>query len=223
MSFEVQGSGAWLAQRVGKLTASRMCDAMARLKSKTLKDGTVVLGAPSEKRIGLLKELLAERLTGMALPHVVTQPMRHGIENEPFAKDEYEDATGEILVPCGFYDHPTIPDFGATPDALRGADGICEIKCPNTCTHIEWVMGGVLPEQHRPQILAQLACTGRKHALFISFDPRIPPGPQRLFAREWRPEPEEIAAVECAAREFLADLELMWEQLTGASAHAEAA
>lgn len=203
MSYLVQGTGPWFAQRVGKLTASRMADAMAVLKT----------GKPAAARINLLKELLAERMTGSAVPHAVTTAMKFGAENEPVAKSEYEDETGEILIPCGFYDHPTIENFGATPDALRGADGVAEIKCPNTSTHIEWIMAGEVPEQHKPQILAQLACTGRKRALFISFDPRIP-GNCRMFVKEWTPDPAEIAAVESAARDFLAELERMWDVLS---------
>lgn len=203
MSYIVQGTGQWLAQRVGKLTASRMADAMAVLKN----------GKPAATRAALLKELLAERITGDAVPHFVSGPMKHGIECEPLAKDEYEEFTGEILVPCGFIEHPTIPNFGATPDALRGSDGVAEIKCPQTSTHIEWILAGEVPEQHRPQILAQLACTRRTRALFISFDPRIV-GNKRMFIKEWTPEPEEIAAVECAARDFLAELESMWGVLS---------
>lgn len=203
MSYIVQGTGAWLAKRCGKLTASRMAEAMA-----TRKDGK-----PAADRVNLLKELLAERMTGDAVPHYVSPEMTHGITNEPFAKSEYEELTGEILRPCGFVEHPAIPEFGATCDALRGHDTVVEFKCPKTTTHLDWVMGGVVPDQHRPQILAQLACNQRQHAVFVSFDPRIA-GPRRLFIREWTPEPEEIAAVEAAARDFLAELERMWDMLS---------
>lgn len=211
MSYIVQGTGQWLAQRVGKLTASRMADAMAVLKN----------GKPGAARAALIKELLAERITGDAVPHFVSTFMKHGLEFEPVAKDEYEEASGEILIPCGFVEHPTIANFGATPDALRGADGVAEIKCPQTSTHIEWILAGEVPEQHRPQILAQLACTGREHALFISFDPRIV-GNKRMFVREWTPNPNEIAAVESAARDFLAELESMWDVLSLAGSEAAA-
>lgn len=207
MSYVVQGTGAWLSQRCGKLTASRMAEAMA-----TRKDGK-----PAADRVNLLKELLAERMTGDAMPHYVSPEMRHGIENEAQAKDEYEESSGEILTPCGFIEHPEIADFGATPDALHGTDTVYEFKAPKTTTHLDWIMGGVVPEQHRPQILAQLACSRRTRAVFVSFDPRIS-GPRRLFIREWSPEPEEIAAIECAAREFLAELERMWAALVASEA-----
>lgn len=194
---------AWLASRCGKLTASRMADAMDVTKA----------GKSSAARTKLLHELLAERLTGDAVPHVVNDFMRWGLEQEPAAKEAFEVATGSLLIPCGFVDHPEIGDFGATPDALLDRDALVEFKCPQTTTHIAWKLAGVVPEQHRPQILAQLACTGRTRAVFVSFDPRVPAKAQ-LFVREWTPERSEIEAVEEAARQFLREVESMWEALT---------
>lgn len=194
---------AWLSARTGKLTASRMADAMDVLKN----------GKPSAARTKLMHEILAERLTGDAVPHYVNDFMRHGIETEPFAKEAFEVATGSLLIPCGFFDHPEIGDFGATPDALLDRDALVEFKCPQTTTHVAWKLAGVVPEQHKPQMLAQLACTGRTRAVFVSFDPRVPARTQ-LFIREWTPERGEIAAVEDAALAFLAEVDAMWEALT---------
>lgn len=194
---------AWLSQRTGKLTASRMADAMDKTKA----------GKSSAARTKLMHEILAERLTGDVVPHYVNEFMRWGIEQEPFAKEAFEVATGSLLIPCGFYDHPEIAEFGATPDALLDRDAVCEFKCPQTTTHIAWKLAGEVPEQHRPQILAQLACTGRTRAVFVSFDPRVPAKSQ-LFIREWEPKREEVEAVEEAARQFLAEVESMWEVLT---------
>jgi len=205
MTFAPQGSGSWLNQRVGCLTASRMADAMAMLKS----------GKPSEARNKLLIEILAERMTGDAAPHFVNDAMRHGLEFEPVAKSAFEAHTGNLLDACGFVLHPTIEHFGASPDAFLDADAVVEFKCPTTTTHIGWMLAGVVPDQHKPQILAQLACTGRAHAVFVSFDPRMPAARQ-LFVKEWTPTREEIEAVENAARSFLADLEAMFQQLTEA-------
>jgi putative phage-type endonuclease len=194
---------AWLASRCGKLTASRMADAMD-LTAK---------GLDSAKRKALKVELLAERLTGDTVPHFVNSFMQWGLEQEPAAKAAYELASGQMIVPCGFYDHPQIADFGATPDGLIPG-GVIEFKCPQTTTHIGWILAGGVPEQHRPQILAQLACTGRTRAVFVSFDPRIRDERKRLFIAEWAPAKEEIQAVEEAARKFLEEVEQMFQQLT---------
>ena len=203
MSVEYQGTAGWLSARAGKLTASRMAHAIERLKK----------GGYAKSRYDLLRELLAERLTGDSIRHYVSPEMQWGIEQEPSAKAEYEEEYGVILRPAPFIEHPSIENLGATPDALVGSDTVVEIKCPKTSTHIVYCGLPGVPENYKPQILTQLACTRRTKAIFISYDPRIK-GPKRLSVREWEPEPEEIATIEIEAREFLAELDEMFEQFT---------
>ncbi len=193
---------AWLQSRCGKLTASRMADAMDMLKS----------GKPGAARVRLMHELIAERMTGDSVPHFVNSIMAWGLEQEPAAKQAYELATGQMLTDCGLFDHGEIDNFAATPDALLPG-ALVEFKCPQTTTHVSWLLAGGVPEQHKPQILAQLACTGRESAVFVSYDPRIRNAARQLFIVEWTPEKAEIEAVESAARTFLAEVEAMWEIL----------
>lgn len=194
---------AWLSARAGKLTASRMADAMDRTAK----------GAEGAKRRALKIELLAERMTGDSVPHFVNSFMQWGIDQEPNAKLAYELATGRLLAPCGFVDHPEIANFGATPDGLIPG-GVIEFKCPATTTHVSWLLAGGVPEQHKPQILAQLACMGREHAVFVSYDPRIKNERRTLHIAEWTPARAEIEKVEDEARTFLAEVEAMFQQLT---------
>ena len=196
-------SGAWLNARVGNLTGSNMWRAMAYLKN----------GKESEERRKYKIELLAERLTGDAVPHFVNDFMRWGNEQEPHAKAAYESLTDQIIRETGFVRHPTIEHFGGTPDGLIGRDTVIEFKCPQTTTLLKWKLAGEVPEEHRPQILSYLACTRRQHAVFVAFDPRLPPK-QRLFIRDWTPDPAEIEAVEGFARDFLAEVDAMFQQLT---------
>ena len=198
---------AWLASRAGKLTASRMRDALAVLKN----------GQPAKARADLIRDLLAERLTGASIRHYVTPAMQFGLDYEDEAKSAYEAHTGDIIVACGFYDHPTIDNFGATPDGLLSSDGLIEIKVPNSGTWVEYVMAGVVPEEHVPQMLAQMACTGRKWCEFVAFDPRVKKR-SPLFVRRFAPPAEEIARIEAAAEAFLAEVDRAWEQLTTAAA-----
>jgi hypothetical protein len=181
-----------------------MADAMAFTKD----------GKPAAARVKLMHELLAERLTGDSVPHYVSSFMQWGLDTEPLAKNAYEMQTGRLLSPCRFVFHPTIENFGATPDSLIGTDTVFEAKCPQTTTHIAWKLTGGVPEQHKPQILAQLACTRREHAVFVSYDPRIKHPPSQLWIVEWTPAKSEIEAVEEAARTFLAEVDAMWTQLT---------
>jgi len=204
---------AWLERRCGKLTASRMSDAMATLKN----------GAPAKARADLMRELLAERMTGETMPHYVSPAMEWGIAMEDEARDAYETATGNIVVnpwehaACGVFDHPRILNFAASPDGLLGRDACLEIKCPTTPKFIDWIMGGVVPDEHRPQMLAQLACSGRRWCEFVAFDPRVK-NRSPLFIRRFEPKPEEIAAIETAAEAFLAELNIAENFLMNAAA-----
>ena len=201
-----EAKAAWLSARCGKLTASRMADAM-----KFRRDGK-----PSAERDRLLRELLAERVTGQSMPHVVTEAMQHGLDYEDEAVDVFVEMTGRDVRLSRFYEHPTIADFGATSDRELD-DGLLEVKCPTTARYLEWVLAGVVPEEHKPQMAAQLACSGKRWCGFIAYDPRIKDERRRLFLRKYEPTPEEVAAVEDAARTFLADLDAMFEQFTTGS------
>ena len=199
---KLQGSGAWHNQRCGKATASRTKAIVKRLKN----------GDDSAERKALKIEILCERLTGDVVDKFVTLAMTRGIEEEPRAKEAYEQKTGRLIKDVGFVDHPSIPFCGASPDGLVD-DGLVEIKCPNSTTHIGWVLAGVVPEEHKPQMILQCACTGRAWVDFVAYDPRMPE-PQRLFVRRYTPTAEEIAEVEAEAVKFLQEVEAMFDELS---------
>lgn len=198
-----QGSAGWLRARCGCLTASRMADAVDMLKSG--KDGA--------KRQGLKIELLTERLTDMAVERYVNDAMRWGIEKESEAKAKYEEITGAFIQECGFALHGEVDYFGASPDGLLGSDGLIEVKCPTSTTHLTWLLAGVVPEQHKPQMMAQLAVTRRKWCDFMSFDPRFY-GEQQFFIRRFEPTAEEIESTRNAAIVFLNEVEEMFDTIT---------
>lgn len=198
-----QGSAQWLKERLGCLSASRMADALAMTKK----------GEPLEARKKYQYELIAERMTDRLIDKYVNDAMKHGIATEPYAKAAYEELTGHTVINCGFALHDTIEYCGASPDGLIGVDGLLEIKCPTTITHIEWKLAGVVPEKHKPQMLLQLAVTGRKWCDFMSYDPRLP-DPASTLIRRFEPTPEEIAATEESARQFLVEVATLMEQIT---------
>jgi len=196
-----QGTVGWLKERCGCLTASRMADAIAFLKG----------GKEAEARRKYKIELIAERMTDVMVSRFVNDAMQWGIETEPAARARYEEITGELVTLCGFAIHGAIPYFGASPDGLVGEDGLIEIKCPTTTTYTEWMIGGVVPEQHKPQMLAQLAVTGRKWCDFFAFDPRVKHEAHQHFLRRFEPPEEDIAATEEAARKFLAEVDALFD------------
>jgi predicted phage-related endonuclease len=199
-----QGSVGWLKEKCGCLSASKMAYAMDFLKN----------GKEGAARKKLKAELVAERMTDISVGHFVTPAMEFGLLQEPYAKERYEEVTGNFITPCGFALHSTIPFFGASPDGLIGEEGLIEVKCPETTTYVAWRMDGVVPEQHHPQLLAQLAVTGRKWTDFFAFDPRVKGEAHQHFLRRYEPKEEEISAVEEAARQFLAEVEELFDKVT---------
>jgi predicted phage-related endonuclease len=204
---ELQRTGAWFAARTGKLTASRMRAAMAYLKPK--KDG--VLEDKAERR-NLKIEILVERMTGDIVDKYINQAMQWGIDTEPLAKAEYEVRTGRIIKDVGFIDHASIEFCGASPDGLVG-DGLIEVKCPETKTHLETILSGEIPEDHFPQLILQCAVTKRGWVDFVSFDPRVDPKFQ-MFVRRFYPTDEQIERVESEARKFLAEVDGLFDVLS---------
>lgn len=198
-----QRSGQWFSERTGKLTASRMAEAMAFLKN----------GKPAAERKKLMRELLGERLTDQIATRHVTPAMQWGIDNEGAAKEAYTAKTGRAVTPCAFFDHPTIENFGATPDALVGVDGLLETKCPTTAVHLDYLLDAVVPEEYQPQMTAQLLCTGRQWCDFVSYDPRLPPR-QRVFLIRFQPDDEYRKKVEDAAVQFLSELDALFDQVS---------
>lgn len=154
----------WFFLRCGKITASRMSAVMNFLKN----------GSPGAERKKYINELIVERLTGTPVQHYVNFAMQHGIDTEPMAKNAYILSTGNIVEDCGFVEHPTIPNTGASPDGLIGKDGLIEIKCPEPITHVETLISGEIKKDYILQIQWQLECTGRSWCDFVSFDDRLP-------------------------------------------------
>lgn len=199
-----QNSAAWLAARVGRITASRMADVMAKPK----RGRTEELACRRDYRM----ELLCERLTGKAAEHYVSRDMDWGTEQEAFARAAYEVYCETMVDEVGLVLHPTMDFAGASPDAMVGEDGMLEIKAPKTATHLEWRLAGVVPEEHEPQMMWGLACTGRDWADFVSFDPRLPQG-LRFFVKRLMRDEVRIAEMEAAVNQFHAEVEFMCLEL----------
>lgn len=195
MAEIVQGSPEWHAMRLGRVTASRIGDVIAKTKS----------GA-SASRGNYLAQLVAERLTGEAAESYTNAAMQWGSEQEASARAAYAFFTASTVTEIGFAEHPTIAMAGASPDGLVGNDGLLEIKCPNTATHIETLLGGTIPGKYQAQMLWQMACTGRAWCDFVSFDPRMPADMQ-LFIKRMPRDETRIADLESEVRRFLAELE----------------
>ena len=172
-----QGTAEWFEARLGKVTASRVADLSAKTKT-----------GYSASRSAYMAELLVERITGKPVDKYKTPAMEWGTIQEPNAREVYEGLHGNLVETVGFVPHPKIPNSGASPDGLIADDGLVEIKCPTTITHLETVMSGEVPEKYMKQIAWQMACTGRQWCDFISYDPRVPPNLAMFTKRVQRDE-----------------------------------
>jgi len=191
----IQGSPEWLAARCGKVTASRVSDVIAKTKSGW--------GA---SRGNYLAELIAERLTGIPAAAFTNAAMQWGTDTEPQARAAYEFFRDSTVVQVGLVPHPTIPMTAASPDGLVGDDGLVEIKCPNTATHIDTLLGQTVPGKYITQIMWQLSCTRRQWCDFVSFDPRMPAHLSLFVKRVFR-DGEMIKVLEAEVITFIRELD----------------
>jgi putative phage-type endonuclease len=196
MSDFEQGSAGWFAIRCGKVTASRVADVIAKTKTG--------FGA---SRANYAAQLIAERLTGEVAETYSNASMQWGTEQEPEARLAYEFRTDAEVEQVAFVGHPTIDQSGASPDGLVGTDGMVEIKCPNTATHLDTLLTGIIPSKYETQMLWQMACTGRAWCDFVSFDPRLPEN-MRLFIKRLLRDDDRIAELEAEVTAFLFEIDV---------------
>jgi putative phage-type endonuclease len=185
----------WYEVRLGKVTASRVADVLAKTKTGV-----------SASRENYLSDLVVERLTQQPTESFTSDAMQWGIDTEPLARMAYEAHTGSFVDTVGFVDHPSIDFFGCSPDGLVGTDGLVEIKCPNSKAHIQTILSSKAPTKYIPQLMTQMAVTGRKWVDFVSFDPRLPEDLQLFVVRvNW--DDEYIAKLEEEVSIFLKEVE----------------
>ena len=189
-----QRTDEWFTARLGKVTASRVADVIAKTKSG--------YGAG---RANYMADLVVERLTGQKASSFSNAAMEWGTEQEPYARAAYSAKTGIMVEEVGFIDHPTVAMSGASPDGFA-EEGLVEVKCPNTSTMLEYILDGKPPQKYITQMQWQMACTGRLWCDFVSFDPRLPERLQLLVVRVPRDD-DYIKMLEQEVTIFLQELD----------------
>ena len=166
----------WIEARTGCLTASDFKEFVDL--SGELRKG--------EMPKTYLAEKLFEKWTGRQKPvDFFNVAVNNGVIVEEkaaaFAALEY----GLDIQHVGFVSNDA-ETVGASPDGLIGfqgleaneptifADELCdlsgiEIKCPNLCTHIKWLLGGKLPNDHLCQVQGSMFVSGCKTWHFLSY------------------------------------------------------
>lgn len=197
---------AWLDARAGYITASRIADVLTKPR-KGQKESTT--------RRNYMAQLVCERLTGKSIedPKGAFWDVKRGLELEPQARVEYEFKAGHIVDTAGFVKHPTILMAGATPDGLIGNDGMVQFKAPRTAIHLDWLRAGVVPSEHKLQMLFELACCPeREWSDFCSYESRLPEH-LSLFIVRLKRDHKAIEEIEQEVRKFNAEIEEMIDSL----------
>lgn len=199
-----QGTDDWKQLRMGKVTASRICDVMAKLKS----------GGEAAGRANYRAQLMLERWTGKPQDSdFESEAMRRGAELEPDARTKYEVARDVLVEEVPFIDHPTIPMAGCSPDGLVGESGLVEIKCMNLAKHSklwERLADGdnpqsIIPGDYQLQMLFQMACTGREWCDFVAYHPDLTG--LELFCVRFPRDEERIRQIEQEVVKFNQEVE----------------
>lgn len=163
-----QRSDAWMSLRVGRLTCSRLKDIMPTPKQRT--DWT-------DKQLGVLREVAAERLTSEREESYTSAAMQWGIEQEASAMHLYQSQYFEDIRPVGFF---SIDEWvGGSPDGIVMRDGedwaTWETKSPTSKQHLLYLLDGdELWNAYKYQVLGQCLVTGLNRYVLCSYDPRFP-------------------------------------------------
>jgi len=195
-----QRTAEWYEKRRGKITASAI--------SKTMMKSTTA------GYRNYMAEKVAEVLTGCCAESFTSGPMQWGIDHEDDARLCYSFITGNEVEQVDFVDHHSMENCGASPDGLIGTDGLVEIKCPNTATHIDYLTKRKVPKDYNDQMQWQMACTGRQWCDFASYDPRMPENLQLCIIRVERDDAL-ILSMQMYADVFLKEVAEMVAKLEG--------
>lgn len=200
-----QNTPEWYQARCGSLGASAVHDALAKTKTGW--------GAG---RANAITKLVLERLTNTPQDSFTNSAMEWGKAQEDNAANAYAFLTGNAVEVCGIYKHPFIEGTHASPDRLVGDDGLVEIKCPNSSTHLDTLLSKKVPTKYVTQMQWQMAVTGRKWCDFVSYDPRFPEEHQVFIQRVERDD-QRIAELETEVAALLKEVEEKLGQLKGSA------
>lgn len=158
-SEDLQRNDQWDADRLGRITASRINDV---LEKKAARDT-------------YKWKLIAERITGVKSEQFTNKAMQWGIDQEDDAREFYSIRYDSTVSQVGFIVHPLYPFTGASPDGLVENKGLVEFKCMETVNHLRAIHSRTAPKQYIPQCQWQMACTDREWCDLAIYDPRVPP------------------------------------------------
>ena len=197
----VQNTPEWLVKRIGCGTASHCGDMVAKL---------VRSGEEAARRRDYREDIELERKMRRATERDVLRipDVVWGIEHQQDAMERYELESGILVSPGGFWLHPRIPFFGASPDyLLPDGKGLIEVKCPTSRTHYRSFKYGKVKEDYVLQMCAQMSVCEREYVDYVSFDPRFPERDDQIWIKRFTRDDPYIRGLEADIQQFLAEVE----------------
>lgn len=168
-----QGSEEWRQARAGILTASVI--------GKLITPGGKV--ADNQTSRGLIRDLVAERLTGRPTDTPTTRDMERGSLDEPYARDIYAEHTGYRVDEVGFMVREISGHkLGYSPDGLTEDIGLLEIKSRKPRLQLQYIIDGTIPHDHMAQMQAGMLVAGREWCAYASYSGGLRMPIQYVFA-----------------------------------------
>jgi hypothetical protein len=165
-----QNSDEWFELRAGRLTSSKLGVVMANYGK--------AFGEPAKK---YAVNIAIEQITGEPIPSTFTNAhMERGHEQEPIARDLYENNTFSDVSNGGFFDCGFI---GCSPDGMVYDDGVIEIKSVIASVQFANVKRGSVDPAYYWQCVGNLKFTERKWLDFVSYSSEFPVDKQLFVHR----------------------------------------
>lgn len=196
-----QGEEEWAKARLGIPTASNFGRIMTPAKMQ--------LSKQADKYIA---DLIGEKMSPYMPERVEnysSRAMEWGQQTEEEARRFYAMERNCVVSNGGFC---TTDDgrLGSSPDGLVGDDGCLEIKCPESGTHVQYLLDGGVPDEYKPQVHGHLIVTGRAWCDFLSYSIGLPP----LLVRV-EPDLYTMKLSEMLYNEFLPRYETLMKKIAG--------
>lgn len=191
-----QGSPEWFKARMGIVTASEFSTVMAKGKG----------GGDSKTRRTYMLKLIGETLTGEPQDSYSNANMERGKVMEEEARDYYAFMADVEPKRAGFLKRGRT---GYSPDSLIGDNGAHEIKTKLPHLHLEVLLAGEVPPEHKAQCQGGLWVSEREWIDFQSYWPKLPPFIKRVYRDDVY-----IKAIEQAVNDFISEMDDLMNKIT---------
>ena len=168
-----QGSQEWLDLRLGIITMSEIKLLLGRPRSKK--------ETFSQMAISYMYELIAESITGELQSHAYGKHIDRGHEEEPIARQLYEEITSNLVTECGFIKNHCV---GYSPEGLVSINGLIEIKSKIPKEQCRVIVDDSVPIEHIHQVQGGLWVSEREWCDFISYSRGVPIFIKRAYRDE---------------------------------------